>query len=85
MPPAGMIHQPGGILLPQHLCSQQAVKLPPSLLNDKPIFMSGVLDQGYWSDGLYTAPADEAMVYDIQKMKECGFNMLRKHIAPIPR
>ena len=53
-------------------------------LNDKPIFMSGVLDQGYWSDGLYTAPADEAMVYDIQKMKECGFNMLRKHIKIEP-
>lgn len=53
-------------------------------LNDRPIFMSGVLDQGYWSDGLYTAPSDEAMVYDIQKMKECGFNMLRKHIKVEP-
>ncbi len=53
-------------------------------LNDKPIFMSGVLDQGYWSDGLYTAPSDEAMVYDIQTMKDCGFNMLRKHIKIEP-
>ena len=53
-------------------------------LNDRPIFMSGVLDQGYWSDGLYTPPSDEAMVYDIQKMKECGFNMLRKHIKIEP-
>ena len=53
-------------------------------LNDRPIFMSGVLDQGYWSDGLYTPPSDEAMVYDIRKMKECGFNMLRKHIKIEP-
>ena len=53
-------------------------------LNDKPIFMSGVLDQGYWSDGLYTPASDEAMVYDIQKMKDCGFNMLRKHIKIEP-
>jgi len=53
-------------------------------LNDRPVFMSGVLDQGYWSDGLYTPPSDEAMVYDIQKMKECGFNMLRKHIKIEP-
>ena len=53
-------------------------------LNGKPIFMSGVLDQGYWSDGLYTPASDEAMVYDIRKMKECGFNMLRKHIKVEP-
>ena len=53
-------------------------------LNDKPIFMSGVLDQGYWSDGLYTPASDEALVYDIQKMKDCGFNMLRKHIKIEP-
>ena len=53
-------------------------------LNDKPIFLSGVLDQGYWSDGLYTPPSDEAMVYDIQTMKDCGFNMLRKHIKIEP-
>ena len=53
-------------------------------LNGKPIFMSGVLDQGYWSDGLYTPPADEAMIFDIQTMKDCGFNMLRKHIKIEP-
>ena len=40
----------------------------------------GVLDQGYWPDGLYTAPSDEALLYDIRSMKELGFNMLRKHI-----
>ncbi len=48
-------------------------------LNHTPFFQNGVLDQGYWPDGLYTAPCDEAMVYDIQTMKDAGFNMLRKH------
>ncbi len=48
-------------------------------LNDKPYFQNGVLDQGYYPDGLYTPPSDEAMVNDILKMKELGFNMLRKH------
>ncbi|MDE7337354.1 MAG: glycoside hydrolase family 2, partial [Clostridia bacterium] len=50
------------------------------MLNDKPYFMTGLLDQGYWSDGLYTAPSDEAMIYDIELAKKCGFNTLRKHI-----
>ncbi|MBQ3106591.1 MAG: hypothetical protein IJC51_03870 [Eggerthellaceae bacterium] len=49
-------------------------------LNDRPIFLKGVLDQGYWSDGLMTAPADEALTYDVEAMKSLGFNMLRKHI-----
>ncbi len=49
-------------------------------LNHKPCFLNGVLDQGYWPDGLYTAPSDEALVYDIRTMKELGFNMMRKHI-----
>ena len=53
-------------------------------LNDQPIFLSGVLDQGYWPDGLYTAPSDEALVYDIQTMKDLGFNLLRKHIKIEP-
>ncbi len=53
-------------------------------LNNKPYFHNGVLDQGYWPDGLYTAPSDEAMIYDIQKMKKLGFNMLRKHIKIEP-
>lgn len=48
-------------------------------LNNKPYFMNGVLDQGYYPDGLMTAPSDEAMIYDIKSMKELGFNMLRKH------
>ena len=48
-------------------------------LNHESIFLNGVLDQGYWPDGLYTAPSDDALIYDVQKMKQLGFNMLRKH------
>ena len=54
------------------------------MLNNKPYFHNGLLDQGYWSDGMYTAPSDEAMIYDIKTMKEMGFNMLRKHIKIEP-
>ena len=53
--------------------------IPRFCLNDHPVFQTGVLDQGYWPDGLYTAPSDQALIYDIQTMKELGFNMLRKH------
>ena len=53
-------------------------------LNNKPYFQKGVLDQGYWSDGYYTAPSDEAIIYDIKTMKNMGFNMLRKHIKIEP-
>jgi hypothetical protein len=53
-------------------------------LNGRPYFHSGLLDQGYWPDGLYTAPSDEAMVFDIQLAKDMGFNMLRKHIKVEP-
>lgn len=49
-------------------------------LNHKPIFLHGVLDQGYWPDGLYTAPSDDALIYDIRSMQKLGFNMMRKHI-----
>lgn len=54
------------------------------LLNNQPVFFNGLLDQGYWSDGGYTPPSDEALVYDIQQMKDLGFNMLRKHIKIEP-
>lgn len=49
-------------------------------LNGRPYFQNGLLDQGYWPDGLYTAPSDEALIYDILQAKSLGFNMLRKHI-----
>lgn len=53
-------------------------------LNNKPLFQFGPLDQGWWPDGLYTAPTDEALLYDIQKTKDFGFNMIRKHIKVEP-
>lgn len=54
------------------------------LLNDKPLFQFGPLDQGWWPDGLYTAPSDEALAYDVIKTKELGYNMIRKHIKVEP-
>ncbi len=54
------------------------------LLNGDPYFFHGVLDQGYWPESLMTAPADQAMIFDIVQMKELGFNMLRKHIKIEP-
>lgn len=53
-------------------------------LNGEPYFHSGLLDQGYWPDGLYTAPSDEALIFDIQTAKAMGFNLLRKHIKVEP-
>ena len=53
-------------------------------LNNKPLFNMGTLDQGYWPDGLYTPPSEEAMIYDINKLKELGFNTIRKHIKIEP-
>ncbi|CAF0981431.1 unnamed protein product [Rotaria sordida] len=49
-------------------------------LNNKPYFMFGVLDQGYWPDGLYRAPTDDAYRYDIEQIKNLGFNTIRKHM-----
>lgn len=53
-------------------------------LNGKQIFHFGPLDQGWWPDGLYTPPSYEAMIFDIDKTKELGFNMIRKHIKVEP-
>ena len=53
-------------------------------LNNQPLFQFGPLDQGWWPDGLYTAPTDEALRYDVQKTKDFGFNMIRKHIKVEP-
>lgn len=53
-------------------------------LNNKDYFEFGPLDQGWWPDGLYTAPTDEALKYDIEKTKELGFNMIRKHVKVEP-
>ncbi|HOF98637.1 MAG TPA: glycoside hydrolase family 2 TIM barrel-domain containing protein [Paludibacteraceae bacterium] len=53
-------------------------------LNNKNLFQFGPLDQGWWPDGLYTAPTDEALKFDIQKTKDFGFNMIRKHVKVEP-
>ncbi|WP_296611674.1 glycoside hydrolase family 2 protein [Sphingomonas sp.] len=57
---------------------------PAILLNNKPLFQNGTLDQGWWPDGLYTPPSEEAMKSDLVFLKKAGFNMLRKHIKVEP-
>lgn len=54
------------------------------LINNKFVFQYGPLDQGWWPDGLYTAPTEDALTFDIIKTKEMGFNMIRKHIKVEP-
>ena len=58
--------------------------VPRLLLNDEPYFHAGILDQGYWPDGLYTAPSDEALRADVVAAKEFGFTMIRKHVKVEP-
>jgi hypothetical protein len=53
-------------------------------LNGKPLFEYGLLDQGWWPDGLYTAPTDEALQSDIERSKQLGFNLIRKHVKVEP-
>ncbi|MCB2209432.1 hypothetical protein KQH62_00940 [bacterium] len=57
---------------------------PRFCLNDKPLFLYGPLDQGYWPDGLYTPPTDEALRWEVDFIKKAGFNMVRKHIKVEP-
>ncbi len=57
---------------------------PRIFLNNQPYFQNGPLDQGYWPDGLYTPPTDDAMHDELWKVKEMGFNMLRKHVKVEP-
>jgi hypothetical protein len=54
------------------------------MLNNKFVFQNGMLDQGFWPDGLYTAPTDEALRYDIEMTKKLGFNLARKHVKVEP-
>jgi len=58
--------------------------VPRIHLNGKPLFAMGLLDQGWWPDGLYTAPSDEALRSDVALAKELGFNTLRKHVKVEP-
>ena len=54
------------------------------MLNNKPLFQFGPLDQGFWPDGIYTAPTDEALRYDIEITKALGMNLARKHVKIEP-
>src|SRR4029077_15709893 len=54
------------------------------MLNGKPIFLIGPLDQGFWPDGLYTAPTEEALRSDLEVTKKLGFNLIRKHVKVEP-
>ena len=58
--------------------------IPQIFLNNQPIFQFGLLDQGFWPDGLYTAPTDEALRSDIETTKSLGFNLIRKHVKVEP-
>ena len=60
-------------------------EFPRICLNDEVQFQNGVLDQGYWSESLYTPPSDAAMIFDIREMKKTGFNMVRKHLKIEPQ
>ena len=66
------------------LTSETVDGVPRLCLNGRPYFFNGLLDQGYWSDGLYTPPAPESYEQDILAMKALGFNTLRKHIKIEP-
>ncbi|MFD1485644.1 glycoside hydrolase family 2 protein [Lacticaseibacillus baoqingensis] len=63
---------------------QDAAGRPVFLLNGAPYYQSGLLDQGYWSDGYYTPPSDQAVIHELSQIKALGFNMLRKHIKIEP-
>ena len=60
--------------------SKDADGIPRLMLNNQPVFMNGPLDQGFWPDGIYTAPTEEALVYDIEATHALGFNTIRKHV-----
>ncbi|MFC1662499.1 glycoside hydrolase family 2 protein, partial [Gemmatimonadota bacterium] len=57
---------------------------PRLLLNGRPLFQLGLLDQGWWPDGLYTAPSDEALLFDVHTTKALGYNLIRKHVKVEP-
>ncbi|MFJ9038952.1 PA14 domain-containing protein [Streptomyces sp. NPDC102406] len=63
---------------------EQVNGTPRTVLNGRPTFMMATLDQGFWPDGLHTAPSDEALAYDLKMHKQMGFNSVRKHIKVEP-
>ena len=66
-------------------CEADAKGILRFCLNDKPILLNGLLDQGYWPDGLYTPPSDAAVLQELERVKELGFNLLRKHAKIEPQ
>ena len=64
--------------------AKDANDVPRLLLNNRVVFQYGPLDQGWWPDGLYTAPTDAALLYDLEMTKKLGFNMVRKHVKVEP-
>ena len=66
-------------------CEPDAQGVLRFCLNDKPLLLNGLLDQGYWKDGLYTPPSDGAVVRELSQVKELGFNLLRKHAKIEPQ
>ncbi|MFD7408261.1 PA14 domain-containing protein [Streptomyces sp. NPDC059866] len=63
---------------------EQVNGVPRTVLNGEPVFLMATLDQGFWPDGLHTAPTDEALAYDLKMHKKMGFNSVRKHIKVEP-
>ena len=66
-------------------CEADAKGVMRFYLNDKPLLLNGLLDQGYWPDGLYTPPSDAAVLHELERVKELGFNLLRKHAKIEPQ
>ena len=66
-------------------CTPDARGVLRFCLNDRPLLLNGLLDQGYWPEGLYTPPSDAAVVHELQTIKELGFNLLRKHAKIEPQ
>ena len=66
-------------------CQKDARGVLRFCLNGEPVFLNGLLDQGYWPDGLYTPPSDEAVVRELETVKRLGFNLLRKHAKIEPQ
>ena len=77
-------HVSGYAAMREISCERDADGHKRMCLNGEPLFQYGTLDQGWWPDGLYTAPSDEALAFDIQKTKDFGFNMIRKHVKVEP-
>ncbi|MFF5160793.1 PA14 domain-containing protein [Streptomyces sp. NPDC000348] len=63
---------------------EQVDGVPRTVLNGEPVFLMATLDQGFWPDGLHTAPTDEALAHDLEAHKRLGFNSVRKHIKVEP-